>query len=175
MTVWCFVTRLTRWVPLVEQELLTLPEHLSLPPDFSGVRVTRSVCVCFVDRCLSFSIFSFGHCVVCSSWNTTRIALNHNQSINQEKRNYIQLCLGRQSEEKHYNYYSKPYIKCQTIAFKGIKGWLYRTVCVSGYDTCLVCSFSNESISSDMKLYFRYNDKAYKTQITQCHTYWHDG
>jgi hypothetical protein len=63
------VTRFTRWVPLVEQELLTLPEHLSSPPVFSGVRVTRSLilCVCFVDRCLSFSTFSFGHCFVCSS------------------------------------------------------------------------------------------------------------
>ena len=51
----------------MEQELLTLPEHLSSPAVFSGVRVTRSlvVCVCFVDRCLSFSTFSFGHCVVC--------------------------------------------------------------------------------------------------------------
>jgi hypothetical protein len=31
-------------------------EHLSLPPVFSGIRVTRSLvlCVCFVDRCLSF-------------------------------------------------------------------------------------------------------------------------
>ena len=64
-----FVTKLTQQVPLVEQELLTLPEHLSLPPDFSGVRVTRSLVlyVCFVDRCLSFCTFSFGHCVVCSS------------------------------------------------------------------------------------------------------------
>ena len=37
-------------------ELLTLPEHLSSPPVFSGVCVTRSLvlCVCFVDRCLSF-------------------------------------------------------------------------------------------------------------------------
>ena len=36
---------------------------------FSGVRVTRSLVlyVCFVDRCLSFCTFSFGHCVVCSS------------------------------------------------------------------------------------------------------------
>jgi hypothetical protein len=35
---------------------------------FSGVRVTRSLVlyVCFVDRCLSFCTFSFGHCVVCS-------------------------------------------------------------------------------------------------------------
>jgi hypothetical protein len=49
-----FATRLTRWVPLVEQELLTLPEHLSSPPVFSGVRFTRSLVlyVCFVDRCL---------------------------------------------------------------------------------------------------------------------------
>jgi hypothetical protein len=41
---------------LVEQELLTLPEHLSSPPVFSGVRVTRSLVlyVCFVDRCLFF-------------------------------------------------------------------------------------------------------------------------
>ena len=58
-----FVTRLTRRVPLVEQELLTLPEHLSSPPVFSGVRVTR----CFVDRCLSFCTCSFDHCVVCFS------------------------------------------------------------------------------------------------------------
>jgi hypothetical protein len=53
----------------VEQELPTLPEHLSLHPVFSGVRVTRYsvLYVCFVDRCLSFCTLSFGHCVVCSS------------------------------------------------------------------------------------------------------------
>ena len=53
----------------MEQELLTLPDHLSSPPDFSGVRVIQSLvlCVCFVDHCLSFCTFSFGHCVVCSS------------------------------------------------------------------------------------------------------------
>jgi hypothetical protein len=40
-----------------------------LTPIFSGVRVTRSLvlCVCFVDRCLTFCTFSFAHCVVCSS------------------------------------------------------------------------------------------------------------
>ena len=56
-------------VPLVEQELPTLPEYLSSLLVFSGVRVTRSfvLCVCFVDRCLSLCTFSFGHCVVCSS------------------------------------------------------------------------------------------------------------
>jgi len=47
-------------VTLVEHEMLTLPEHLSPPPVFSGVRVTRSLVlyVCFVDRCLSFCTFS---------------------------------------------------------------------------------------------------------------------
>ena len=58
-----FVTRLTQWVSLVEQELLTHSEHLSSPPVFSRVRVTWSLVlyVCFVDRCLSFCTFSFGH------------------------------------------------------------------------------------------------------------------
>ena len=64
-----FVTRLTWRVSLVEPELLPLPEHPSSPPVFSGVRVTRSLVwyVCFVDRCLSYCTFSFGHCVVYSS------------------------------------------------------------------------------------------------------------
>ena len=64
-----FVTRLTRRVPLVELELLLFPEHLSSSPVFSGVGVTPYLvlCVFFVDRCLSFCTFSFGHCVVCSS------------------------------------------------------------------------------------------------------------
>ena len=69
MTYHRVVTRLARSVPLVEQELLTLQEHLSSPPVFSGVRVTRSLvlCICFVDHCLSFCPFSFCHCVLCSS------------------------------------------------------------------------------------------------------------
>ena len=48
-------------MPLVEQELPTLPEHLSSPPILSGVRVTRSLVlyVCFIDRCLSFCTFFF--------------------------------------------------------------------------------------------------------------------
>ena len=61
-----FVTRLTRRVSLVEQKLLTLPEHLSSPPVFSGVRVTRSLVlyVCFVDRCLSLKLYFF-FCPLC--------------------------------------------------------------------------------------------------------------
>ena len=56
-------------MPLVELELLILSEHMSSSPALSGIHVTRSLvlCVCFVDRCLSFCAFSFGHCVVCSS------------------------------------------------------------------------------------------------------------
>ena len=54
-----FATRLTRRVPLVEQELPTFPEHMSTPPVFSGVRVTQSLVlwVCFVNRCLSLFLF----------------------------------------------------------------------------------------------------------------------
>jgi hypothetical protein len=55
-------------VQVLEQELFTLPEHLSSSPVFSEVRVTGSLVlyVCFVDRYLSFCTFSFGHSVVCS-------------------------------------------------------------------------------------------------------------
>jgi hypothetical protein len=54
-----FITRLTRWVPLVEQELLTVSEHLSSPPVFSGVGVTRSLVVClyFVSPPVSGVVF----------------------------------------------------------------------------------------------------------------------
>ena len=64
-----FVTRLTQRVPIVEKELVPLPEHLSSSPVFSGVGVAPYLvlCVFFVVRCLSFCTFSFGHCVVCSS------------------------------------------------------------------------------------------------------------
>ena len=54
------------YVALVDPELLTLPEHLSSPLVFSGVRATQSLVlyVCHVDRYLSFCTFSFGHCVL---------------------------------------------------------------------------------------------------------------
>ena len=49
--------------------LLLYIKYLSSPPVFSEVRVTRSlvVYVCFIDRCLTFCTFSFGHCIVCPS------------------------------------------------------------------------------------------------------------
>ena len=55
------VSILILWVPLVEQEQRTLPKHLSSSTVFSGVRVTRVLvlCVCFIDRCLSFNTFFF--------------------------------------------------------------------------------------------------------------------
>jgi hypothetical protein len=77
---WSFVTQIFFWSKLIKASkhdsqyrlrlgTATIPEHLSSLPVFSGVRVTRSLVlyVCFVDRCLSFCTFSFGHCVVCSS------------------------------------------------------------------------------------------------------------
>jgi hypothetical protein len=53
-------SRLPRRMPLVGQELLTLPEYLSSLPSFSEVRVTRSLvlCVCFVVRRLFFFFWS---------------------------------------------------------------------------------------------------------------------
>ena len=60
---YCNLQYMDLLVCLVEQELLTLPEHLSLP---TGVPATQSLvlCVCFVDRCLSLCTFYFGHCVL---------------------------------------------------------------------------------------------------------------
>jgi len=56
-------------VPLVKQELLTLPEHLSSPPVFSVVRVAGSLVFCVVFCRLLFVLLSFlfGYCVVCPS------------------------------------------------------------------------------------------------------------
>jgi len=83
-----FVTRLTPWVPLVEQELLTLLGHLSSPPVVSGVRVTRSLvlCVCFVDRCLSFCTFSFGQCFVFDIWILVTPLVSFNSSYWKEQK-----------------------------------------------------------------------------------------
>ena len=65
-----FVTRLTRRVPLVEQELPTLPEHMNSPPVFSGDRIARTLVQCVV-LCGSLFVllffFSFDYCAVCPS------------------------------------------------------------------------------------------------------------
>ena len=54
-----FVTTVTQRVSLVEQGLLTIREHMSSPPVFSGVRVAQSS-VFWVE----FGPFSVGHCIV---------------------------------------------------------------------------------------------------------------
>ena len=73
-------------LPLMEQELFTLPEYLRSsppPPVFSWVRVTRSFAfsVCLVDRCLSFCTFSFGQWVFCSSIYEFWLPLWYSQAI----------------------------------------------------------------------------------------------
>ena len=50
---------LWRWVPLVEQERLTVPGHLSSPPVLSGVRVAQSLFLCFVVCRSLFALLSF--------------------------------------------------------------------------------------------------------------------
>ena len=62
---WCSCClTVTRRVSLVEQELLTLPEHLSLPRVYCEVRVTRSLVLCGVFCRSLFIVFRFSHCIV---------------------------------------------------------------------------------------------------------------
>jgi hypothetical protein len=65
-----FIHTWTPWrVQQAEQDLLTCPGHMSSPPDFNGVRVTRSLVLC-VKLCRSLFVllsFFFCHCVVCPS------------------------------------------------------------------------------------------------------------
>jgi hypothetical protein len=49
-----FVTRLTRRVPLVEQKLLTLPEHLSSPRFLVGFVLLDLLFICMFCRSLFF-------------------------------------------------------------------------------------------------------------------------
>ena len=70
-----FVTRITLRVPLMEQELSTLPEHPSSPlgfPVFSGVLVcfTRSLVLCTLYNVLYIVVCPFvlfDQCIVCPS------------------------------------------------------------------------------------------------------------
>jgi hypothetical protein len=68
----------TQHVPLVEQKLLTLPEHLSLPLVFSAVRVIRSLIlyVCFVHM-LFFDIRSLITPLVSSRSSRNSLCLNN--------------------------------------------------------------------------------------------------
>jgi hypothetical protein len=55
---WCHL-KVTRRVAIVEQELLTLPEHLRSPRLFCGVRVARSLVFCVVFCRSLFVLLSF--------------------------------------------------------------------------------------------------------------------
>jgi hypothetical protein len=57
MTTDMFHLSQTRRVSLVEQEPLTLPEHLSSPPVVSGVRVTGSLVLCLLIVVCPFGLF----------------------------------------------------------------------------------------------------------------------
>jgi hypothetical protein len=54
-----FVTRVARRMPLLEQELLTIPEHLCSPLVFSGFCVSRSVFLCVLCCRSLFVLLSF--------------------------------------------------------------------------------------------------------------------
>ena len=101
-----FVTRLTRRVSPVEQELLTLQEHLSWPPVFSGVRATRSLvlCVCFVDCCLSVSTFFFLS-LCCLFFFDLRMLItplvSSNSSVNTSISNWMINCCLTSCEKQH--------------------------------------------------------------------------
>ena len=60
-----FVTRLTRRVSLVEQDLPTYRSTWVHSLFLVGFLLLDLLF--YVDHCVSFWIFSFGHCVVCSS------------------------------------------------------------------------------------------------------------
>ena len=74
---WCHFqsrdSRCFRSIPVAPPQIWLCPypytTHMSSSLVFSGVRVTwyLVLCVCFVERCLTFWPFSFGHFVVCSS------------------------------------------------------------------------------------------------------------
>jgi hypothetical protein len=60
--------RVTQWVPLLKQELLTLSESSEFTIGFSGVRDTQSLVFCVV-LCRLFICcpFSLSHCIFCPS------------------------------------------------------------------------------------------------------------
>jgi hypothetical protein len=122
-------------VPLVEQELHSLPEHLSTTPVFSGVRVTRSLvlCVWFVDRWFSFCTFFWPLCCLLFD---LRILITPLVSWNSSWTNLIQVI------EIEFNSLKKNesrYIDIKTIGSSRVNPQLYfyPTEC----DTCLPLTF----------------------------------
>ena len=78
-----FVTRKTRWVPLVEEELHTLPEHMSSSPVFNGARVSQSLvfCVVFCRSLFVLLFFFYWSCCCLSSIYWFRLRLWYLQAL----------------------------------------------------------------------------------------------
>ena len=102
LVVQCFpINWLTQWAPVVEQELLTFSEHLRSPPDFSGVRVTRSLVLCV--------LFFWPLC--CLSFFDLRILITHLVSSNSS---YIEIL----SIFEHYREFIRPFeLLCFYLVF----------------------------------------------------------
>ena len=86
-------TKLSRRVSLVEQELLSLTEHMSSPPDFSGDRVIRCLvlCVCFVDLCLFFFFWQLCWQSMFDLWIMITPLVSSNSSCSTSYHNYCTL------------------------------------------------------------------------------------
>jgi hypothetical protein len=67
-------------VPHLEQELLTLPEHLSLPQVFGGVRVARSLVFCLVFCISLFDLFLFSFFFISQAPNIANM-IDYRKSI----------------------------------------------------------------------------------------------
>ena len=83
-----FVTRVTRRVPLVGQEVLTIPEHLSSPRVFIGVRVTRSLVLCVMFYRSLFVLLSFLCWPLCCLSFDLRIFITTMQMIKKMQTKY---------------------------------------------------------------------------------------
>ena len=77
----------TRRVPLVENELPTLPEHPSSLPAFSGVRVVRSVVFCLLFCRSLFVLFLLA--IVLSFFVDLRILFTPLVSLNSLKSSFV--------------------------------------------------------------------------------------
>ena len=110
----CLNFDLNSWKSDITDSCLFIDFMNCIWTNFSGVHVTRSLVLyeCFVDRCLSFCTFSFGHCVVCSS-SIYRFWLSHW---------YLQTLLWRKKLSEKIFTYDLPYL-CLSERDKVRKYW----------------------------------------------------
>jgi hypothetical protein len=76
-----FVTRVSRYVSHVEEDLPTYPEHPSSSSVFINVLVARSLVFCVILCRSLFVLFSFCHCDVCPSTYGFELLLCHLQTF----------------------------------------------------------------------------------------------